>query len=136
MATQTLRKMVQGEAYQIVLLQLMGVVMLAVLSLVLNGTRSGFSVLMGGLAYGLPNLIFVWRVFRYVGASQITQFVTAFFIGEIVKLILSAVLFLMIVKYLPISLLSVLIGFAGAIVLFWVVCFWIFSKKKTSCKET
>lgn len=129
MATKTLKNIVQHEAYRIVLLQLAGVVLIALLALFLQGKTSGFSVLMGGLAYCLPNLIFVWRVFRFVGASQMVQFMAAFFIGEMLKLAFSAILFLVIVKYLPVSLLSELVGFVGAIVSFWIVCLWHFSKK-------
>lgn len=128
MASQALNKLVQNEAYRIVFLQLTGVIVLAFLALLLNGTTSGFSVLLGGLAYGLANLLFVWRVFRYSRAAQMTQFVLAFFLGEMLKLVLSAVLFLMIVKYLPVSLLSVLVGYIGAIVSFWIVCFSLFTK--------
>ena len=128
MAAQTLKILVQNKAYRIVLLQLAGVGILGFLALLLRGTTSSFSILMGGLAYGLPNLVFVWRVFRYVGASQMTQFVAAFFIGEMLKLAFGALIFIGIVKYLPVSLLSVLIGFAGAIVSFWIVCFCMFSR--------
>src|SRR5678815_3137937 len=97
MTTPALQKKVQGETYRIVFLQFAGVIVLALLAL-LNNLTSGISVLLGGLAYVLPNLIFVWRVFRYAGASQTVQFLTAFFIGEMLKLILSAILFLVIVK--------------------------------------
>ncbi|MBV9576265.1 MAG: ATP synthase subunit I [Gammaproteobacteria bacterium] len=128
MATKPLRKIIQHEAYRIVLLQLAGVAVLAIACLV-RSRESSFAVLMGGLAYGLPNLAFVWRVFRYTGAHQMERFMAAFFFGEMIKLILSAVLFLLIVKYLPVSLLSVLVGFIGAIVSFWIVCMWHFSKK-------
>lgn len=131
MAKPRLKKIAQNKAYQIVLLQLAGVGLLAVLGLILNGVTSGLSVFVGGMAYGLPNLAFVWRVFRYAGAAQMTQFVAAFFVGEMVKLVLSALLFIMAIKYLPVSLLSVLIGFIGAIVSFWIVCFWLFSRKSS-----
>ncbi len=129
MSATPLRKLVQHEAYYIVALQLLGVVVLAVLALLITGKTSSLSVLMGGMAYGLPNLAFVWRVFRYSGARQMTQFMAAFFIGEMIKLFLSAILFIVIVKCLPVSLLSVLIGFVGAIVSFWVVCMWHFSRQ-------
>jgi len=129
MATKSLKELVQNKAYRIVMLQLAGVAVLALLALILYGMTSGFSVLMGGLAYGLPNLVFVWRVFRYAGASQMNQFMAAFFIGEMAKLALSAILFLIIVKYLPVSLLSVLIGFIGSIISFWIVCFWLFAAR-------
>src|SRR5437016_1408902 len=119
MPTKTLKSIVQNEAYHLVFLQLSGVVLLALIALIIRGKSIGFSVLMGGLAYGLPNLFFVWRVFRYVGAQQMDKFIAAFFLGEMLKLVLSAILFLVIVKYLPVSLLSELIGFIGAIVSFW-----------------
>ncbi len=128
MAAQTLKKLIQHQAYRIVFLQLAGVVVLASLALIIRGITSGFSVLLGGLAYVIPNLIFVWRVFRFVGAQQMTLFAAAFFAGEALKLFLSAILFLVIVKYLPVSLLSELVGFIGAIVSFWIVCLWHFSR--------
>lgn len=130
MAPKSLKQLIQQEAYQIVFSQLICVLVLSAFALIITGTKSGFSVCAGGLAYVLPNLIFVWRVFRYVGAQQMTQFVVAFFIGEMAKLILSAILFIVIVKYLAVSLLSVLIGYIGAIVSFWIVCMWQFSKRR------
>lgn len=124
MAERALNKLVQREAYRIVYWQLVVVTVLALVAGVLHGLVSGYSVLAGGLAYGLPNLIFVWRVFRFAGASEMTKFLVAFYFGEAFKLIFSGILFIVIVKYLPVSLLSVLVGFIGSIVSFWVVCFW------------
>jgi len=129
MAVKPLKKIIQYEAYRLVIGQLLGVVILAVLALLIRGMTSSLSVLAGGLAYGLANLVFVWRVFRYASANQMPQFMLAFFMGEMFKLIFSAILFVMIVKWLPVSLLSVLVGFVGAIVSFWIVCIWHFSQK-------
>lgn len=131
MSHPALRKLIQHQAYRLVFLQLAGIVLLAMCALLLVGPSSGLSVLAGGLAYGLPNLYFVWRVFRYSGAQEMTKFVAAFFAGEAFKLILSAILFLVIVKYLPVGLLSTLVGFVGAMVAFWVACMWHFSRQKT-----
>jgi ATP synthase protein I len=127
--TKPLNKLIQSKAYKIVFWQLAGVALLAAISLLIKGVDIGFSVLAGGLCYGIPNLVFVWRVFRYAGAQQMTQFMAAFFAGEALKLILSGILFIMVVKTLAVSLLSVLVGFAGAIVSFWIVCMWQFSKQ-------
>lgn len=134
MSTHSLKKKIQREAYLIVKWQLIGVFFLSALALLIKGKTSGLSVLAGGLSYGLPTLFFVWRVFRYAGAQQMTQFVAAFFMGETFKLIFSGILFLLVVKYLPVSLLSVLVGFVGAIISFWIVCMWHFSKKKGAGK--
>jgi ATP synthase protein I len=129
MTTTPLKKLIQRKAYKVVLWQLVGVAIIAIITLIIGGLKNGGSALAGGLAYGIPNLIFVWRVFRYAGAQEMTQFAAAFFAGEMMKLILSGILFLMIVKTLPVSLLSVLVGFIGAIISFWIVCMWQFSKQ-------
>lgn len=131
MPANPLQKMIQQQAYQIVYWQFAGVIALALLSWPIAGSKSAFSILAGGSAYCLPNFLFVWRVFRYTGAQQMSQFMAAFFAGEMIKLFLSGILFLLVVKYLPVSLLSVLVGFAGAIVLFWVVCMWRFTRQGT-----
>ncbi len=131
MATKRLHKIIQHQAYRVVFYQLTGIVILAALTLLFAGFKNGFSVLMGGMAYGLSNLGFVWRFFRYAGAQHMMQFMIGFFAGEMLKLIVSALLILVIVKTLPVSLLSVLLGFIGAIVLFWIACIGLFSKQNT-----
>lgn len=129
MAKKSLRNIIQKEAYHLIFLQLAGVVILACLTLLPYGIKNGLSVLAGGVAYVVPNFIFVGIVFRYVGAQSVMQFITAFYFGEMIKLVASAGLVLVIVKYLPVSLLSTLIGFIAAIVSFWVACMWHFSKQ-------
>jgi ATP synthase protein I len=123
-----LRQKIQNQAYSLVLWQLACVFGISLIALILSGKLSGMSVLVGGLAYGLPNLFFVAIVFQFTGAQQMTQFMAAFYAGEMFKLILSGILFVLVVKYLPVSLLSVVIGFVGAIVSFWIVSIWHFSK--------
>lgn len=128
-AAKSLKKIVQHEAYWLVFLQLLCVLFIACLAWLFKGLPVGLSVFAGGMTYGLPNLFFVWLVFGYVGAKQMNKFVIAFFFGEMLKLIISAILFLIIVKYLSLSLLSVLVGFIGSIISFWIVCMWHFSRQ-------
>ncbi len=108
------------EAFRILYWQLLLIMGLAVVLFLLQGTRSGLSTLLGGLAYWLPTLAFVWRVFARATARAAKQFLVLFIAGEMFKLVLSAILFICIVKYLPVNLLSVLIGFIGAIIAFWI----------------
>lgn len=135
MSASPLKSVVQHQAYNIVLWQLACVVLIALIGFAVGGIKTSFSLLAGGMTYGLANLIFVWRVFRYAGAQQMNQFAAAFMLGEMGKLILSGIFFILIVKYLPVSLLSVLVGFIGAIVSFWMVCMWQFSRQPTIKKE-
>lgn len=115
----TALKPIKTQAYQIVFMQLMIIMGLAVGLFLLRGLQNGLGALLGGLAYWLPTFYFAWRVFaRRILRGK--QFIVAFFAGEIGKLISSAILFLLIVKYLPITTLSALIGYIGAIVAFWI----------------
>lgn len=117
------QKSLKKDAYKLVLWQLIIIVALAILLFLVQGMRSGYSVLLGGMAYVLPNFMFVWRVFENTTAQGARRFLIAFVVGEATKLFLSAVLFVLIVKYLPVSVLSVLGGYITAIFGFWVVSF-------------
>lgn len=108
------------DVYRIIYWQLILVMGLALILFLLQGIRGGISALLGGLAYWLPTLVLVWRVFAQTGARAAKKFVIAFAVGEATKLFLSAFLFLLIVKYLPVNTLSVLIGFVGAVIAFWI----------------
>ena len=111
---------IKKEAYQIIYWQLILIVGLALVLFLLQGMKSGLSALLGGLAYWLPTLLFVWRVFARATVRAAKQFLISFIAGEGIKLLLSAGLFVLIVKNMPVDLLSVLAGFIGAVVAFWV----------------
>lgn len=129
MAAKSLKKIIQHQAYRLVFWQLIGVVIMACLTVLVLGLPTGLGILSGGMAYGLPNVLFVFCVFRYTGAQQMTQFVAAFFVGEMIKLFTSALLVVIAVKLLPVSMLSVLMGLIVAIIAFWIVCIVHFSSQ-------
>ena len=86
----------------------------------LQGKQKGWSAISGGLTYWIPTAIFMWRVSAHTGARAAMKFMMAFFAGEFVKLMLSAVMFAMAVKYLSTDMLYGLIGLIGAILAFWI----------------
>lgn len=86
----------------------------------LKGIFSGLSVLVGGLAYWLPTVLFVFGVSWYAPARRAIRFMAAFMLGETLKLILSGVCFLLLVKYAQVDLLYALIGIIAAIIAFWI----------------
>ena len=112
---------IKKEAYRIIYWQLILIMGLALVLFILQGIQNGVSALLGGLAYWLPTLLFVWRVFARATARAAKQFLMVFIAGEGIKLLLSAVLFVLIVKTLSVNVLSVLAGFVGAVVSFWIV---------------
>lgn len=126
----TALKSIKTQAYKIVYWQLMIIMGLAVVLFLLRGMQNGLEALLGGLAYWLPTLAFVWRVFAKASVRGAKQFMVMFFLGEGAKLLLSAVLFLLIVKYLPVTVLPVLMGYIGAIVAFWVASIFFLTRNQ------
>jgi F0F1-type ATP synthase assembly protein I len=96
---------------------------LALILSLFAGVRNGLSVFSGGVAYCLPNFIFVRRVFGNTSARAAKQFLVAFLLGETSKLFVSAILCVLIVKYLPVSFPYVLGGYSAAIFAFFIVSF-------------
>jgi ATP synthase protein I len=119
---------VQAEAYKLVYWQFAVIVGLALILFLFAGARSGLSVFLGGAAYCLPNYIFVRRVFANPTARAANQFLAAFFLGETAKLFLSAILCVLIVKYLPVTFAYVLGGYCAAIFAFFLGSFFVMSK--------
>ena len=129
MPTKKLRNLIQSEAYRIVLLQLVGVFILSILALILAGKKVVFLFLLAEWLMVFP-IYFLFGAFFVMLVRTNESIYGGFFFRRNVKAIFSAILFLVIVKYLPVSLLSVLVGFVGAIVSFWIVCMWHFSKQQ------
>jgi ATP synthase protein I len=120
---------IKTEAYALVFWQLIVVAGLALILFILQGLQAGISTLLGGLAYCVPNFMFVWRVFSRTSAQDARRFLVAFITGEVSKLFLSAIFFVLIVKYLAVNFKFVLAGYIAAIFAFWVVSFIFLSQE-------
>jgi F0F1-type ATP synthase assembly protein I len=123
----TLQQSIQHQAYRLVFAQLVGILLLSAAIFCLFSLKTSIFFLAGGMTYGIANIIFVTIVFRFVRASQMPLFVMMFILGEFFKLFMSGILFIVIVKTWPDSLLSALAGLFGAIVSFWFVSLWQFT---------
>ncbi|HSW69934.1 MAG TPA: ATP synthase subunit I [Gammaproteobacteria bacterium] len=124
---------IKKQVYRIIYWQLILIMGLALLLFLLHGIQSGFSALLGGLAYWLPTFLFVCFIFAKTAAQSAKQFLLLFIAGEGLKLLLSALLFVLIIeymplKYMPANIFSILIGFVGAIISLWIASFVIFTK--------
>ncbi len=73
-----------GSMLKVVLLQVLAVLMAAALAGIPMGAAAALSVLAGGLAYLLPNLLFVLRLQLAVAARSASA--ASFLAGEVVKL--------------------------------------------------
>ncbi|MFE8070399.1 F0F1 ATP synthase subunit I [Marinobacteraceae bacterium S3BR75-40.1] len=81
---------------------------------------AAYSALLGGLIFFLPNIYFAHKTFAHSGARAARQIVSAFYKGEAVKLLLAAVLFALVFKYVrPIDEAALFITFAVMLMSNW-----------------
>ena len=130
MATQ--KKSLRREALQLVFWQVIVTMTLAFIIMLFQGLNKGLSTFLGASAYLLPNFIFAFRIFANSASQATDRFMIAFFLGELTKLIVSALLFILVVKYVNVNLIFVMTGYAIAIFSFWFVCGWHFGRGTSS----
>lgn len=108
----------RSKAFRSLLIPVLGVIFFALVVVSLKGITESYSVLLGGLVWLVPNFYFVYRAFRMVPAKEL---IAGFYRAEVMKLILSAALFVAIIKILTVSSLLVLIAYLIAQFIFWIV---------------
>ncbi|WP_309567562.1 ATP synthase subunit I [Coxiella-like endosymbiont] len=104
-------------AYRLAGMQAMIVVFIA-LGWWIKGEIESLSVLLGGIAYLLPNLYFAYCLFntsRFDTSSpiKVKQTIVNFYLGEVIKLTLSAGLVIIIILYIPVSIVPFIMGLVG-----------------------
>ncbi len=100
-------------------LQMLTIVLVAGIAWAAGGSQSAVSALLGGLVGFLPNLVFAFLFGRRDPGRTANQVVKAFYLGEVVKLALTALLFVIVFHLPGISGLPVFIAFAAVMAVFW-----------------
>lgn len=113
------------EVYKIIYLQIITVLLAAIIWLFFKGKYEFASTLLGGICWIIPSFYFVKKTFNIRAAqkntAQLGNLAKRFFIGEVLKLLLSAVLIILCLKFLPIILLPFLSGFIIAVMSLWLM---------------
>jgi len=94
--------------FKAVLLQLVATLVAALVAGLWVGTRGAVSVVMGGAAYVLPNLLFVVRL--RVAASRGQASTATFFVGELVKILATILILAAAQKFYDVHWLALLVG--------------------------
>jgi len=81
--------------YLVSVVQLASTILLAAIFL-LSDKISAYSALSGGLICAIPNMYFVRKAFQYAGARAAALIVQSFFKGQLWKMFLTAVLFVLV----------------------------------------
>jgi len=107
------------RAIRILLIQLTVILILAVLLLLIVNIKASYSALLGGLTWLIPSLYFTIKLFANNKVKSPQQMIKTFYANELIKLLLSAILFVLAIKLLPVNIPSFLGGYVAAILAFW-----------------
>ena len=91
-----------------------GVGCIAITYLILAGTQSGYSALLGGLISILANGYFAWKLFTHTGARAANRIVANLYAAEALKLLIAGAGLATIFMWAPVEPTAVLVGFLGA----------------------
>lgn len=100
--------------YKVILAQLAATGFIAVISLLISGSVTAYSVFLGGLISALPNSYFAMQAFRYRGARSADKVVKSFLRGELGKMVMTLVLFALCFSLLSnVNEVALILGFIG-----------------------
>jgi ATP synthase protein I len=117
------------QAYKVWWWQLSGVLLVSLLSL-FWGIQASWSVWVGGLIQLIPGWVLIQFGFRHAGARAAKKIVQNFFFGEFLKIGLTLLLFVVVFKFISVSIGFLFLGFGVALLMFWLAPVLI--KRKTN----
>lgn len=99
----------------------MVVILVAGILTVFELGRIAYSVLFGSLTCIIPTSCFAIKFFAHTGAQASQQIVKAFYKAELIKWCMTAGLFALTFKFIPVEPITFFISFIGTQTLFWSV---------------
>ena len=106
------------QAYTIVLIPLFVGFLVAGLFWIFSGGHAAVSALLGVAVWVIPQLYFVTKLFGKALQKNANGMLWVFYRAEMIKFLLSAILFVMVIKYLTVVSTIVLLTFIAAQITF------------------
>jgi len=103
--------------------QVLMVVAVASVSLVIGGWEYAISPLIGSCLALFPNLFLAYKIYL-ARNSEAQTIVNAFYVGETIKLILTAALFSIVLQIPTVEFLPLLVGYVAVLSVFWFALFF------------
>jgi ATP synthase protein I len=94
---------------------------IAVIAAGMGGPKSAWSAATGGLISIVTTAFFALRVFMRGPDAPLNVIMRSFYAGEAQKLILTAVLFYAVIRWMDVSFLPLFIAYTATLLMFWVV---------------
>jgi F0F1-type ATP synthase assembly protein I len=110
---------VRNKAYTAIVLQTVVVLIIALSYLLFRGEKYFLSTLYGGFSWIIPCFYFTYKLFIMRSNNTALHIVKNLYFGELLKLVFSAVLLSLALKFLPIEILPFFSGYIGAVLSFW-----------------
>ena|SRR3990167_1100921 len=110
---------IRFDIYKLLIAQCVVVLAIALFFQGYHGLSAATSSLLGGVVCILPNFFFAKQLLAKIHSTNPKIIVKTLFIGEVIKLLSIAILFVLVLKYIPINLVTLLAGFIGAQFAFW-----------------
>ncbi|MCK4870999.1 MAG: ATP synthase subunit I [Gammaproteobacteria bacterium] len=120
---------VRKQALKLIVAQLIVLFVIFLLWWYLRSFWYALSAALGGAACVLPSIYFVRKVFTDKERSQ-QKILHDFYVAEAVKLLLSVVLLVLLIKLLPVKLLAALSGYIGAYLAIWFMPLLLIDKER------
>jgi ATP synthase protein I len=107
-------------AFRVVLGQAAVTVVAALIAAALGGERAGLSALVGGGIATAGSLVMAVLVMGGTLAGNAQRALSAFYVGEALKLVLVAVLFVIVLKVMRVAPLAMFAAFAATFLVYWI----------------
>lgn len=85
------------------------------------GNEAGLSSLFGGIIAIFPNLLFALIYFRYSGAMAAKKVVQSFYLGEILKLLTTLILFTVVFQWSKLKALPLFVVYIVTLMTYWLI---------------
>lgn len=107
---------IRKQAYLSVCFPLGGVMVVSLAALIFS-TILSYSIVLGGIIWFLPHGYAAIKLFHHIETKP-KRFMMIFYKSEIIKLLLVALLFILVVKWIPASFFGLLVGYLCAQMIF------------------
>lgn len=114
--------------YKLIILQLILLIVVSMLFGIFGTWHNIPSVILGGMAWIIPNVYFVAKVFKNKNNTDTSFIAKNFIIGEGIKLLLSIILIILIILLIPITKAAFLSGYIATIAAIFAMPFLIAKK--------
>ena len=104
---------------KIIAIQLLVTLLIVAVSAIFSNAQAAYSALIGGGVSTLATLYFASQVFSVRIGSPAAKIARAFYLGELVKLLLTVVLLSIALLWLNVSPLPLLLAYMAALMAYW-----------------